>query len=448
MQAPTNITILGAGPIGITTACALKAAHPDLNITVLDKRPVAKRAHGLSIQSDSVAKITALLHASTNQHTKDFTAILEGWSGQFIRTNDIEQKLAECAQNMGITVLRGSSYEVAKGDLQAILNHNSAHTLTENQQRLQPIISAASVIIAADGAHSIAREALGITLTDSETLKYMVELKYQTAGAMQPQKHLQGALQSSKTGHITVETVNRNATSDKKPATYLIFVDKSTYKSLKVPDGNKGYKGVYGNTWNLKELCELGANNAHVQRVYNTITRYLQEAVKRHGSCTEEQIATLKLKIYRNTESAKIYYSKPFLFVGDANSGLVLQRGFNKGLHEVALAVAAIGKFIASPPLEGTLHEGFVNYTLATQRLFNNERSAIHIKDKVIEVAQKVAGTSASSLQKIDKVSQVTSAQFKQITDDMVDSCVNLGSLANSIFSWAYKSITWLFSKR
>lgn len=447
MQPTTNITILGAGPIGITCACTLKAAYPGLNITVLDKRQVAKRTHGLSIQADSVAKITAILNASNDAHTKDLTAVLQGWSGQFIRTNDIEKKLADCAQKMGITVLRGSNYEVAKGDLGAILDKNTAETCTEKQKQLKPILEAARVIIAADGAHSIARDELGIQLTDSETLKYMVELKYQTDGTMQPQKHLQGAFQSSKTGHITVETVNRNATSDKKPATYLIFVDKATYKSLRVPDGDRGYKGVYGNTWNLKELQELSANNSRVQSVHNTITRYLQEASKRYGSCTEEQIATLKLKIYRNTESAKLYHGKPVLFVGDANSGLVLQRGFNKGLHEVALAVEAIGKFLRSPPDEPTLHEGFVEYTLATQALFNKERSAIHLKDKVIQVAQKVAESSAGSLAIVDKVSQVTYSKSKQMADDISGACASFGTPFNNLFSWAYKSIVRLFSQ-
>lgn len=446
MQATTNITILGAGPVGITCACTLKAAYPGLTITVLDKRQVAKRTHGLSIQSDSVAKITAILNSRPDAHTKDLTATLEGWSGQFIRTNDIEQKLAVCAQNMGITVLRGSDYELAKGDLQAILDPNTAETLTEKQKQLKPIISAASVIIAADGAHSIAREELGIELTDSETLKYMVELKYQTAGTMQPQKHLRGAYQSLKTGHITVETVNRNALPAKKPATYLVFVDKATYKSLRVPDGDKGYKGVYGNTWNLKELQELSINNPRVQSVHNTITRYLQEASRRHGSCTEEQIATLKLKIYRNTESAKIYHGTPVLFVGDANSGLVLQRGFNKGLHEVALAVDAIGKFLITPSRGPSLHEGFVAYGTALHALFNKERSAIYLKDKVIQVAQKVAKSSAGSLQIVDKISQTIDARSKQIADDITGACINFGKLSNNAFSWVYKSIAWLFS--
>ncbi len=399
-----SIVIVGAGPVGITTACVLKATNPNLHITVLDKRADPKRKHGLSIDSGSIAKINSLLTASTNEQAANLHGILANWSGHFVRTNDIETTLAKLAKSMGVEVLRDATYELEKGNLKKALTAKEHTGLSQKIKNLQPILKAASVIIAADGAHSVLRDELSIGLTDEKTLKYMVELKYQTKGSARPQNPKEAMYQSSKTGHITFESVNRHTTTEDKPATYLVFVDKATYKSLRIKDDSQKLKGVYGNAWSLKELETLGKNNPLCQSVHNTMTRYLQSLPKQQGSYSEGAIATVKLKVYRNEKSAALYQGKPVVFVGDANSGLVLQRGFNKGLKEVALCVQAVSKFLTSPQSpQNSLPKEFLDYQQASLALFKDELSSIYFKDKAIDVAQSCATASSTVVQKIDR---------------------------------------------
>lgn len=52
-----DVVIIGAGPLGMTTACTLKAIHKQLNICVLEKRTVSTRDHSLKINWDAVSKI-------------------------------------------------------------------------------------------------------------------------------------------------------------------------------------------------------------------------------------------------------------------------------------------------------------------------------------------------------------------------------------------------------
>ena len=58
---PFNVTIIGAGPVGISAACAIKAINPHLNVTVLDKRVERERSYGLSVDSSSTEAITDIV---------------------------------------------------------------------------------------------------------------------------------------------------------------------------------------------------------------------------------------------------------------------------------------------------------------------------------------------------------------------------------------------------
>ncbi|MBS0634093.1 MAG: hypothetical protein JSR37_01350 [Verrucomicrobia bacterium] len=374
-----NIAIIGAGPIGITTACLLKARNPTYNITVLDKRKEAKRSHGLSVSADSIKEISKLLN---DNH--ELQAIFKGWKGGFVRTNQIEKALADQAEKMGVTVLRDATHEYKKGDI------------TTNK-----VLQAADCIIAADGAKSSVREALNIPRVDEESMQYMVELKFQTSGSTRPRGYKEATKEASKTGHIGVELVNRHPTAEDKSATFLMFVDKETYDAMRVNN-----KGVYGNAWNFTELKELGSRDERVQKVYNAMMRYKAKVETRDGNISQEQIATVELAIYRNDQSYVKSEGKDVLFVGDANSGLILQRGFNKGLKEAALLVQAVEK--------GT-EDAYKGYEKATVNMFREERSAILLKNKGINLSQRFVGFISRISDAIKKVISVVRQVFTSI---------------------------------
>jgi 2-polyprenyl-6-methoxyphenol hydroxylase-like FAD-dependent oxidoreductase len=484
MQSTNNVVVVGAGPVGITTACVLKAVNRGLNITVIDKRSDPKRNHGLSIQHDSIAKINEVLEEALTNHVnsdqiKSLQNILKNWSGHFVRTNDIEITLAKQAKSMGIEVLRDPAYEISKGDLDTLLDPNTSNLLTDNKKKLKALLTAASVIIAADGSHSLIREDLGIKLADENTLKYMAELKYQTEGQTQPRGYKEATLLSSKTGYVAIEAINRGQTNEKKPATFLVFLDAETHSALQAPDETGKLKGFYGNPWTLKELKERSLQDIRIYNLYKTIDLYLDKVKSRGGSSTDEKIVGLELKIYRASESVKKLHGKHVLLVGDANSGLILQRGFNKGLKEVALCAHAVNKFFQDQPLKivedppketlskfvsyystysvGPMDEAvmkpereipneFVAYEKATQELFNQEKAGIYRKDKGIKVAQLVVGSTASSLQMAEEMSHVSSMASKNALEDMrMASDYTVRDSVNS-FSFFSSVINWFFS--
>jgi len=428
MQTNYDVVIVGAGPVGITTACTLKAIKNDLNICVLDKRPTPQRNHGLLIQSDAIAAVSNILKpVRGNAHVASLQRIYSSWNGHFIRTNDIETKLQKQAETMGITVLRDKAYEISKGDIGAVLDAGSASNLSEKQKKIQNICKHARVIIAADGSHSVVREELGIPLIEKENLQYLVELKYQTNGKTQPRGYKEASLLSSKVGYVAAETMNQRTGEEKKPATFLLFVNETTYNCLREKDAQGKIKGVYGNSWTLKELREK--NDPQIQKVSKSFEQYLEHVKSRGGSCSEEKIATLEMKIYRSKESAKMYKGKHVLLVGDANSGLVLQRGFNKGLKEAALCAQAVRAFF-NKPSSVTVPSEFRAYQKQTQRLFRKERGSIRRKNFFIKAAQVVVGSTAFSKRSAERLetSSLESASF------MKDVFSRIGNFFSKIF--------------
>ncbi len=132
MQVGYDVVIVGAGPVGITTACTLKAIHKDLRVCVIDKRPDPQRNHGLKIKSDSINKIQALLNQVLDSNSKYANAhdinglkhMLEGWRNNFIRTNQIEKDLALIAGDMGVMVLRDKKFEISEKNFQFLCTNS------------------------------------------------------------------------------------------------------------------------------------------------------------------------------------------------------------------------------------------------------------------------------------------------------------------------------------
>src|SRR5439155_22268782 len=117
-------------------------------------------------------------------------------------------------------------------------------------------------------------------------------------------------------------------------------------------DANGQLKGVFGNSWTLDEIRQRARNHPKVMAVYKNFKRYLRLVERRKGSCFDEKISTLDMTIYRSAESVKRYEGKYVMLVGDANSGMVLERGFNKGLKEAAIAAQAVSAFFNRAPAE------------------------------------------------------------------------------------------------
>lgn len=306
-----DVIVIGAGPIGIVTACSLKAIDDKLKICVVDKRPVPVRNHGLKINADSVLAIKGILdkylhrESSNAKNIQELQTIFEGWKDNFIRTNQIENELGKVASGMGIIVLRDKQYEVTVSNFQDLCSES------ENEDELSAIFRNAPIIIGADGSHSVVRQvAMDNKFSHKEVLRHVVELKFQSPGETRPRGYKEASSASIKHGTLNFETMSHDLNSDTKPVTLHIFVDENTYNDLRIVGDDDKMKGVFGNPWNFSELQKLSETNYNIKCVYDQIKAYFDKIEMRHGWYYNEQITTLSMEVYRSERSAVKFHDK------------------------------------------------------------------------------------------------------------------------------------------
>lgn len=427
MQSNFDVVVVGAGPIGITTACTLKAIHNHLNICVIDKRPEPVRNHGLRINGDSVDKIQTLLESTLNSNSsyadpegiQGLHQIFEGWRDNFVRTSHIENELAKTAHQMGITVLRDKGCTITEENFASLCSPEGQAAANVSSQ-LQQIFENAPVVIGADGAHSVVRKVvMKNKFSHEEILRHLVELKYQTSGQMQARGYTEASTGAVKHKMLSFETTSNDQSKPAKPVTWHLFVGEPTYNSLRIEDKEGRLKGVFGNSWTLNELKQLATTDKNVKRIYIQMINYLRTVTLRQGSCQNEQISTLSMNVYRSKHSVKEYYGKYVLLVGDAESGLVLERGFNKGLKGAAICAHAVSSFFSAQMTNDEMPLPFKSYEEEMRALFENERKWAKLKNTALKVVEAPLYSSMVA---------------KESTIEAIDTSSNFikGSLANS----------------
>lgn len=442
MSTHFDVVVVGAGPVGIATATTLKSINKNLNICVIDKREIGTRSHGLKIQGDAVKRITEVMqkalkdspestHASLSSLMKIFTS----WKNGFVRTTTIESDLAQKAAELGIEVLRGKDYELTEERMAKVMrspeeieeslrkNEESKseeyHTLSEQDQRLMRIFQQAKVVVGADSAHSVIRDRLmGSHLEDVSTMQHILELKYQTTNITLQRKTIEMYDDSCYHGHFALEAMNQRATEESKPATFRVFVNKETYDAFNVVKEGK-LKGIHGNAWTLSELKELSDTDRKVKKVYDHFIDYLHKVEKRRGMPFDVKITTLPLRVYRSSESAKLIGGRVVALAGDANSGLILERGFNKGLMEAGMLAETISKFYSSEQREiKAVPKEFLEYQEKSRELFANEKWWAEFKSSWITAIMLIFEYSARQVQFLRSI---TSARILSAVDYLRD---------------------------
>lgn len=133
---------------------------------------------------------------------------------------------------------------------------------------------------------------------------------------------------------LDFESLSRKAT-DVKYGTLHIPIDFELYQHL--IDGNRGN---YENPWRLKELIKN--QSQQVQKLCNIIKRYRLSLNFRGGWLAHEKITALPLQVYRSSQVAQCVSQNYVFLVGDASSGLVYERGLNKGWLETVSLVRCV----------------------------------------------------------------------------------------------------------
>lgn len=397
MSKSMDVVFIGGGPVGVSAACTLKALNPELKIAVLDKRPNATRTHGLKVESDSIKSIRKVLKEALKKtadpeqkkHIEKLRNQFMAWNKQFVKTNDIEEKVSAIALEMGVTVIRDASlaHELTADQLPGLLSNPQ-----ENASEAQQLLSSAKVIVGTDGAKSEVRKAfMGDNKVHNQTLQYVVELKYQTNGHARPIRNLDAKILASHVGTLAFHGMNRREQEGLKPATLHLFVDEDTVNLLRTPDPVTGQaRGNAQSPWSLAALKAQAKVEPELRRLYKTLKRNIKEVQRTGGTVENERIATLDLTIYRSADSIAQNQGKTILLAGDSNSGMILQRGFNKGLKEAGLVAQAIHRHLKNPEEK---QKPFEKYQRKTRRIFASERRKALFKNFWINLANRVVKT-------------------------------------------------------
>ena len=423
IQTNYDVVVIGSGPVGITLACLLQAFHQTARICVLDKRADTTRNHGLHIESDSVAKIQEILEKNLNSNDpfidkkaiKELSLIFKNWSSEVVRTNTIEMTLTEKAKTLGIDVLRGKDYAVTDASFDLL---ESAEPLTDQQKKVQHCLQSAKVIIGADGSHSVVRKkVMGDNLVDKEILQHLAELKFQTNGDTPKRSYLKASAQASLAAAVAFETLGKpKKNSDMKPVTLHLIIDEKTFQKLiKKDEHGTISKGDFKHPWTMQEISEAAKADKCIKKVFEKMDSYLADIYSRGGRCENEKVTCIPMQVYRSSDTVRKYKKKIVALAGDANSGIVFERGFNKGLQEAILCAHATSKFLKRSLKEETvLPPEFEEYQHDTRGLFQKEVSSARLKNYAIHSAQYALETSITPfVQRLLKITSYIASFFK-----------------------------------
>lgn len=384
MNTNYDVVIVGAGPVGISTACLIKGLNSRLNVCVIDKRQEATRDHSLKIGKDAVAKVKEVFDGVQSAEVQKLAQTFKNWENHLVRTNIIESDLANIAKEQGVHIFRSSEYAVTKETLESALD-------AEDNSAIGKVFKTAQVIIGADGAHSEIRKCvMQDRLINQKVYEYLVELRYKTAGSTPPRK-VKEALFKPLGGPVDFEIMGKKREDGKKTVSYQLIVDKETYESLREADQHGKIKGTYANPWSFEEVEEKALADKKVQRVFRSFQRNLQNLQERGGDASEKRISTLELAVYRSESCVKEYKGKYFLLAGDANSGMIYQRGFNKGLKESVACARAVEKFFKeSKSSNHPMPPPFAAYEAEAAKIFINESGRSFAKDVLVKICSLI----------------------------------------------------------
>ncbi len=437
-----DVVFIGTGPVALTTATILKTINKDIRICLLDKRPDPTRNHGLKIRENSVANISALFTEMLQFENKlldregitNLCKVFITWKDAFIRTSVIEDTLLVEARNLGIDIKRGKIFDITDAKMEHMLDQDDLSDSAEIRL-LKDICKNASVIIGSDGAHSNVRsKVMGNKLLDQQTLQHLIELKYQTDGNAKPRSYKEATKESLICGHIDVESMNNKPSDEKKPVTLHIFTDKQTYDALREQDENGNTKGIFANPYNLSEIKLKAQNDSKILKVYQIFIQHLKSIQDRGGTFYDEKISTLDMTIYRSEKSVELYKGKFVLLVGDANAGMVLEAGFNKGLQEAVLCAKAVNEFFCKKQGNFTvIPQEFVDYDKKTTEIFEAEKAFALRKNIGLNLGITTVASTGALYQTTKTVSGV-------IDDEIGNTSFIFADWVGSVLNWLTSS--------
>lgn len=455
------IVIVGAGPVGLWTALQLKLLRPLWHVAMVERHKTYVRSHVLRVSSQSFERVVP------HPEARAFVArLLGGRAAVSVRTTELERALRAIVIGLGIEFItgetvkalplgahsnfawllplnqgRGSSNNASSTDIASSSDvasptsgagaNPSTNITGLHSQRLDYLLSRASVIVAADGARSPCRSLMFFNslrgLRDAQSLSFMVHVRYEVSGTTSHLSALQTAAVFNAMGLVGEEYVGKaRGTPSITPCTLTLVVSEEMLGSLR-------RDGALGDARPALEDIAWTPHLRNAVRLWLNAKADLVGEVRVLGS---ETVAVINLSVYRAegfvTYASRIAASRSdmktpstsyspsyltdsvtkvdstqkfipptdtaFALVGDAAFGVPYYRALNNGLicgSELAAALSEHGsasgnawKCNESAPLEG--------YARAVDRLATQEIAAARLKAKAFAVASSGASAAHS----------------------------------------------------
>lgn len=283
-----DVVFAGGGPVGLWTAVQTKLLNPSLNIVVLDKYSRYQRIHNLFIDPQSLR--TSCEDPRLQRIIADFK------SHRTVSTLEIETKLSQLAEQVGIVFRKGVNIQNPEEDLKEF--------------------SSAKFIVGADGAHSVIRKFVSNDreMISDKTLHYIADFTF--TDKKPPLSMLETAGLSCLAGNVIYEIHNPK----KQQTTLRTFISEDVYESMK--DATRK---------NPKRLGDADLDPGLKNEYMTFLNHKYRDQVNTVLDLEEAMITTTRLGIYKSATFTREEDNRKWCLVGDAAFGVPFFRSLNNG---------------------------------------------------------------------------------------------------------------------
>lgn len=390
-QPPTDILIIGAGPIGLAHAWGLKKLNPHLNIKILEKYPTYQRKHVLNMKPASLEALMKVVDAMKDPQLSSLLKKLK--KRRYIRTSELESIFKKCVFEQGVEIV----YE-------EVNEQNIQYYLLKYQPKL---------VIGADGTHSVVNKAL---FPKGNQIKlefdYVLQLRYDIQGQSKvfPISLIDFYQEMTRQGLIANEYVGA-VVDGKMPVTLQLIISKKAFTQLKALTSKKPMMPYAADPAQFKKnelsLADMPEDIRHF------LLRYWEHRLKALShDANEHNIDVNSIRISVN-ESPATYAQKAcqlsqnnapaIVLAGDAVLGLSYFKGANAGFvstaHFLSLLKPVIGRSI------GTLNPVLKQYEHWMLNIFGPKKikEVAHYSAYRIRIFQKIVKW-AKAVKQLSKV--------------------------------------------
>ncbi len=358
----SEIVVIGGGPTGLLTAIQTQALTGK-KITVIEKYAEYQRAD-----------IRLNIHPSSLQgmaNDEGLKKIVEGWKRGVVPIKEMEEALAQRANELGIKILRGYQAE---------------------PKLLPEQFPSAKVFIGADGARStIRKEILGDQFKFNSNLQYLVQVQYvvnkkpledDLAVKSQKIKNFAETYSMQKFAeHLIIQNIRPQEDGSAK-VTLQIFIDKDTYEKMS--------DATFKNPYYLEtDLSKVPASLSEILiKWWGAREELHQEVITAEGNKLNK-MTVIALGSYVAKEVVKEdEQGRLWVITGDAAAAFPFFRAVNNGMLLSTKLAKCIAKAFEGNKNKTIFSSHFKEYSRYVTKRAYIERIRAYIKNIFISISK------------------------------------------------------------